>query len=206
MGMKDRSLIDKINPIFIALTAMVINNYVLAWKTGEFRVPAEFSPGGGVQCKCHTRNINDAVNDACTDVFGSLDADHRSSSPQVQAGKIDNIRSMICQRIHSTGTVPAIVQPHNDQGSVDDDFLDYVLEELLEQPHHSFNRLSSFVTATEASLQFSAVLPAFTSSSQPVPCTNSNGNSDNMTNMTSVENTGVVDGSTIGQGSMSLGG
>jgi len=73
---------------------------------------------------------------------------------------------------------------------------------------NSFNRLSSFVAATEASMRFSAVLPAIASSSQPVPCSdsNSNSNSNDITNMTSVENTGLVDGSTIVEGAMSLGG
>jgi hypothetical protein len=208
MGMKDRSLIDKINPTFIALTATAIHHCLSAWKTGEFRVPPEFGPGGGAQRKCDTRNINHAVNNACTDVFRRLDADFRSSSPEVQAKKIDNIRSMIRRRIHSTGTDPAMAQPHNDQGSFDEDFLDYVPEELIEQPDNSFNRLSSFVAATEASMRFSAVLPAIASSSQPVPCSNSNSNSNSndITNMTSVENTGLVDGSTIVEGAMSLGG
>jgi hypothetical protein len=101
-----------------------------------------------------------------------------------------------------------MAQPHNDQGSFDEDFLDYVPEELIEQPDNSFNRLSSFVAATEASMRFSAVLPAIASSSQPVPCSdsNSNSNSNDITNMTSVENTGLVDGSTIVEGAMSLGG
>ena len=206
MGMKDRSLIDKINPTFIALTATAIHHCLSAWKTGEFRVPPEFGPGGGAQRKCDARNINHAVNNACTDVFRRLDADFRSSSPEVQAKKIDNIRSMIRRRIHSTGTDPAMAQPHNDQGSFDEDFLDYVPEELIEQPDNSFNRLSSFVAATEASMRFSAVLPAIASSSQPVPCSNSNSNSNDITNMTSVENTGLVDGSTIVEGAMSLGG
>ena len=206
MGMKDRSLIDKINPTFIALTTTAIHHCLSAWKTGEFRVPPEFGPGGGAQRKCDTRNINHAVNNACTDVFRRLDADFRSSSPEVQAKKIDNIRSMIRRRIHSTGTDPAMAQPHNDQGSFDEDFLDYVPEELIEQPDNSFNRLSSFVAATEASMRFSAVLPAIASSSQPVPCSDSNSNSNDITNMTSVENTGLVDGSTIVEGAMSLGG
>jgi hypothetical protein len=208
MGMKDRSLIDKINPTFIALTATAIHHCLSAWKTGEFRVPPEFGPGGGAQRKCDTRNINHAVNNAYTDVFRRLDTDFRSSSPEVQAKKIDNIRSMIRRRIHSTGTDPAMAQPHNDQGSFDEDFLDYVPEELIEQPDNSFNRLSSFVAATEASMRFSAVLPAIASSSQPVPCSdsNSNSNSNDITNMTSVENTGLVDGSTIVEGAMSLGG
>lgn len=208
MGMKDRSLIDKINPTFIALTATAIHHCLSAWKTGEFRVPPEFGPGGGAQRKCDTRNIDHAVNNACADVFRRLDADFRSSSPEVQAKKIDNIRSMIRRRIHSTGTDPAMAQPHNDQGSFDEDFLDYVPEELIEQPDDSFNRLSSFVAATEACMRFSAVLPmggsAIASSSQPVPCSDSNSN--NITNVTSVENTGLDDGSTIVEDAISLGG
>jgi hypothetical protein len=132
--------------------------------------------------------------------------DFRSSSPEVQAKKIDNIRSMICRRIHSTGTDPAMAQPHNDQSSFDGDFPDYVPEELIEQPDNSFNHLGSFVTATEASMRLSAVLPmggsAIASSSQPVPSTNSNSNSNNITNQTSVENTGLVGGSMIVEGAI----
>jgi hypothetical protein len=75
MGMKDRSLIDKINPTFIALTARAIHHCLLALKTGEFRVPLEFGSGGGAQRKYNTRNINHAFNDACRDVFRRLDAD-----------------------------------------------------------------------------------------------------------------------------------
>jgi len=60
---------------------------------------------------------------------------------------------------------------------------------LLMQPDNSFNRLSSFVAATEASMRFSAVLPAIACSSQPVPCSDSNSNSNDITNMTSIENT-----------------
>jgi hypothetical protein len=47
MGMKDKSLIDKINPTFIALTATAIHHCLWAWNTGEFRVPLEFGSGGG---------------------------------------------------------------------------------------------------------------------------------------------------------------
>jgi len=95
MGMKDRSLIDKINSTFIALTATAIHHCLSAWKTGGFRVPPEFGPGGGARCKYNTRNINHAVNDACTDVFRRLDTDFRSSSPEVQAKTRDFICSMI---------------------------------------------------------------------------------------------------------------
>ena len=188
--MKVKSLIDKINPTFIALTATAIHHCLSAWKTGEFRVPPEFGPGGGAQRKCDTRNINHAVNNACTDVFRRLDADFRSSSPEVQAKKIDNIRSMIRRRIHSTGTDPAMAQPHNDQGSFDEDFLDYVPEELIQLPNNSFNYLISFVAATEDSMRFSAILPmggsAIASSSQSVPCSNRNSNSNDITNMSNV--------------------
>jgi len=111
---------------------------------------------------------------------------------------------MIRRRIHSTDTDPAMAQPHNDQGSFDEVFIDYVPEELIEQPDNCVNRLSSFVAATEASMRLSAVLPAIASSSQPVPCSDSNSNSNDITNMTSVENTGLVDGSTILEGAMSL--
>jgi len=47
---------------------------------------------------------------------------------------------------------------------------------------------------------------AIASSSQPVPCSNGNSNGNNITNMTSVENTGLVDECTIVEGAMSLGG
>jgi hypothetical protein len=114
---------------------------------------------------CDTRNISHVVNNASTDVFRRLNTDFLSSSPEVQAKKIDNICSMIRRRIHSAGTDPAMAQPHNDQGSFDEGFLDYVPEELIEQPDKSFNRLRSFVAATEASMRFSAVLPAIGSSS-----------------------------------------
>jgi hypothetical protein len=99
-----------------------------------------------------------------------------------------------------------MAQPHNDQGSFDEDFLDYVPEELIEQPDNSFNHPSSFVDATEASMRFSAVQPAIASSSQPIPCSNSNSNSNDISDMTSIENAGLVAGSTIVEGAMSLGG
>jgi len=210
MGMKDKSLIDSINPTFIALGAMAIHHCLSAWNTDEFRVPPVFGPGGRSQRMRDTTNINHVVNNACTDVFRHLDADFHSSSPEVQPKQIDNIHSMIHRRIQSTVTDPVMAQPHNNQGSFDEDFLDYIPEELIEQPDNSFNHLSNFVAATEASMRFSAVLPmggsAIASSSQPVPCSNSNSNSSDITNITSIGNTGSVDGSTIVEGAMSHGG
>jgi len=105
---------------------------------------------------------------------------------------------------------PVMAQPHNDQGSFDEDFLDYIPEELIEQPVNSVKCLSSFVVAAEASMWLSAALPmgwpAIASSSQPVPCRNSNTNSNDITNITSVENTGLGNGGIIVEGAMSLGG
>jgi len=159
MGMKDRSLIEKINPTFFALTTMAMHHYLSACKTGKIWVPQGFGPGGVAQRKCDTRNSNPAVNDACTDVFRHLDVDICSSLPEVPAKKIDIIRAMSRRRIHSTGTDQSMAQPHNDQGSCEEDFLDYIAEELIELPDNSFNCLSSFVAAAEASMWFSAVLP-----------------------------------------------
>jgi len=207
--MNDRSWIDKIDPTFIAHTATAICHCLSARKTGKFRVPPDVRPGGGLQCKCDTRNIHHGVHNVCEDVFCHLDADFRSSEPGVQAKNIHSIHSMIGRRINSTGTDPAMAQPHNDQGSIDENFLDYILEELIEQPNSSSDGLSSFVAATEASMRFSADLPmggtAIASSSQPVPCIHSNSNSNDITNMTSIENTELVNGSTIVQGAMLLG-
>jgi hypothetical protein len=113
---------------------------------------------------------------------------------------------MIRRRMHSTGTYPAKAQPRNDQGNFVEDFLHYVPEGLIEQPDKSFNHLSSFVAAAEARMRFSAILPAIASSTQPVPCSDSNRHSNDITNMTSIENTELVDGSTIVEGAMWLGG
>jgi len=106
---------------------------------------------------------------------------------------------------------PVMAQPLNDQGSFHEDFLDYVPEELREHPDNSLNCLSSFVAATAPSIRFSAVLPmggsAIASSSQPIPCSESNSNNNHITsitNMASIGNTELVDGSTIIQGAMML--
>jgi len=95
MGMKDTSLFDELNPTFIALTTTAIHHCLAAWITGVYRIPPEFGLGGGAHCKCNIRNINQAFNNACTDVFHHLNTDFHSSSPEVQAKKIDNTCSMI---------------------------------------------------------------------------------------------------------------
>jgi len=150
IGIKDRSLIDKINLTLIALTASAMQHCLLAWKLGEFTVRPEFGPTSETQCQCDTRNIHHAVNDAWTDIFRCLNMDFLSFWPEVQANKIHTIRSMIHRRIHSTGMHPAMAQPHDDLGSFAEDCLDCVLEELIEQPNYSFDHPSSFVAATEA--------------------------------------------------------
>jgi hypothetical protein len=106
-----------------------------------------------------------------------------------------------------------MAQLHNNQGCCDTDFLDYVPEELIEQSGKSFIPCHSLIAATEGSMWFSAVLPQggspIASSSQPIPSSNSNSNSNDITSitdMTSIENTRLVDERTIVEGAMSFGG
>jgi hypothetical protein len=66
-----------------------------------------------------------------------------------QATMIDNIGHVILQRINPAGTHLAKIQPHNNLGGSEVDFLDYVLEVLLGQPDTSINHLSSFIAATK---------------------------------------------------------
>jgi len=111
---------------------------------------------------------------------------------------------------------PVIAQPQDGRRRFDEDFVDYNPEERIMQPYNRSNLPSRFVAATEASMRFSAVVPmgrsAITSSSKPVPCSNSNSNSNditnitNITNITSIENAGLVDGSMIVEVAMSPGG
>ena len=139
--------------------------------------------------------------------------DFSSSLPEVQVKKIGNICSIIRWRIHSTGTDPVMAQPYKDLGHLDDNFLDYVPEELKEQPDNSFEHLSCIVAATQARMRFAAVLSmggsAIVCRSLPIPCSDRNSNRNDITsipNVTSIENIGLVDGSTIVEGAMSLGG
>jgi hypothetical protein len=105
-----------------------------------------------------------------------------------------------------------MAQPENSQGSCDKDFFDYIPEDLIEQSGNTFHCHCSFVAATEVSMQFSAVLPmsraAISRSSLPIPCSNSNSNSNNITNITNIIHITiieVVNGSMIVEGAMSLG-
>jgi len=140
---------------------------------------------------------------------GGLSCFLTSSSWQL----IDSMHGMLGRRIHSTSMDPAMAQRNIDQHGFDGDFLQYLPEELIEQPNNSFNHLTSFVAATEASKQFAAVPPmggsAIASSSQPIPCSNSNSNSNDIINITYItrdENMGLLNWSTIVEVMMSLGG
>ena len=106
-----------------------------------------------------------------------------------------------------------MAQPHYNRGSIVRNFIDQVPEELIKQPDNSFHCLNRFVAATDASTQFLACRPigrtAIANSSQPVSCSNCNCNSNDMTsltNMTSIGSMGLVNGSTIVEGAMLLGG
>jgi hypothetical protein len=156
------------------------------------------------------KNINQSDMNICKDVFGHLDVDFLSFSPDIEAKEIDNIGSIMSHSIQSTGTDPLMAQPPNNWGSYHEDFLDYILEELIEQPDNSVYCHSSFDAATEAGMGSSAVLPmggsAIASSRQPGPGSDSNSNSNAMTNMTNMEYMDLVDGSTIAEGPMLPGG
>jgi len=75
---------------------------------------------------CDTRNIDHVVDKACRDEFRCRGTNSRSSWPEVQGTEIVIIRGMIHRRIHSTSRDPVMAQPHKDQRSFHDDFLDYV--------------------------------------------------------------------------------
>jgi hypothetical protein len=108
---------------------------------------------------------------------------------------------------------PATAQLDKDPSSFEEDILEYVMEKLMEQHNKPFNHRRTVVAATDTSIRFSGGLPmagsAITSSSQPIPCSNSDYNSNDITsitNMTSLSNMGLVDANTVVEGVMSLGG
>jgi hypothetical protein len=150
--------------------------------------------------------MNHAVINAYPDVFHRLGINMLYSYPEDQARKIDNITTMIRQRIHSTDMDQAMSQHNHDQGSVDEDILEFILEALIEQPDNCFNWLSSFAATADASMQFSAVLPmgrsTITRSSQPIPYYKSNSNCNDITNITRVDNTVLLDGVMCVEGAM----
>jgi len=129
--MKDRSLIHKINLTFIAPTAATFHYFLSDWKTVECGLPPEFGPGGGAQRKYDTININYVIDNAYTDVFRHLVPDVHFFTPEVQANQLGSIRSMIRQRIYPTGTHPATMQPHDDPGSLEQDFVNYLMKQLI---------------------------------------------------------------------------
>ena len=142
------------NLTFIALATRAIHHSLSALKTGKFRVLPGCGPGSGAQSNWDTRTNNHMVNNTCRDVFRGLNADFRSSLPEVQAKKIDNIHTMICRSIHLTGTDPAMTQCHNDQCNLDEGFLHCVPDVLIEHPNDSFHCLRSCVAPSEASMRY----------------------------------------------------
>jgi hypothetical protein len=83
--MQNWSLIDKVTPTFVAITATAICHCLSAGNTGKLRVPPKCGPGGGAQYMCDTRNINHTVNSACIDEFPLHDTYLRSSVPEAQS-------------------------------------------------------------------------------------------------------------------------
>jgi hypothetical protein len=104
-----------------------------------------------------------------------------------------------------------MAQPHYNQGSFDQNSLDYMLEKLIEQHDIVFKCCSYCIAGPDASMKFSAVMPmggtAIASSSLPVPYIHSNCNSNNITtitNITSVVNMQLINGNTFMQGMILL--
>jgi len=108
----------------IGLTMMAFHDVLSAGQTGESRVPPGFGLWGAAQRKCNTWNIDPSDNHVFRHVFGHLDPDICSSSLDIDTNQIDNIRSIIRQRIHSTGMKPAMGQPYNNHGGLDEDTFD----------------------------------------------------------------------------------
>jgi len=104
---------------------------------------------------------------------------------------IGNKNSIIHGTIASSYTDPEMVQPHNHQGSFDDDFLVHILEELIEQPDNSLQVpvVMSRLVKLACNYQLPIGGSTIASSSQPVPCTDSR-DTTIITNNTSIENEG----------------
>jgi len=188
---------------------MTIHNCPLVWQTGEFQSPPEFGPEGGAHHKCDSSNIHHFGNIACTDEIHPFNTDFPFSSHHVRVNKIYSICNMILWRIHPTCSDPLMVQPHNNQENLHEDFLDYVPERLIKQCNIAFYWHSIYVAAIGASRRFPANLPMSqsaiaSSSSQHIPCSDINNN--DITKITRVGNMGLVERSTIVEGVMSAGG
>jgi hypothetical protein len=95
MGMKDCSLSDKINQIFITLTTTAIHYGLLAWTIGTFGVPIYFGLEGMAQHMCETRYINYPVSNPCTDTSSGIEVNFHSAVPAAHAEMTDDIHSMI---------------------------------------------------------------------------------------------------------------
>jgi hypothetical protein len=94
MGIKDRSLIEKTNQVFIALTATAIQRGLSVCKNCEFRRPVEFHPGGAAQTVCDTCNVNQMLGNPCIAVFCGLDLGLYLSLAEVLAQNVGFIRSI----------------------------------------------------------------------------------------------------------------
>ena len=100
-----------------------------------------------------------------------------------------------------------MAQCHENHDSVDEDFYEYNTQELVEQLVNYYSCLITIIAAIEASIPISTVVQmgesAMACSLLPLLCSNSNSNNTtNIANIISVENTELVDGSKIVDGTM----
>jgi hypothetical protein len=174
-----------------------------------YEVPTEPSESSGTPV-CFLRIVWLCLihpgNDSSTDVFCHPDAHFCFSSADVQTTKIVKNGCNFGGRIHLTGMDSVTAPPQNDLGSYDENFLDYIPEDLIEEPDNSSNCVNSVVAAPVASMRFSAVLPigmsAIPSSNQPIPYSNRNSSqhdNTNIPNFASFQTRGLVNGNTTVQ-------
>jgi hypothetical protein len=211
LSTKDRSLANAVSLIFFALTVMAMHHCLSAWKIGEFLIPPDIGLGCDAELESETKNTSYAMNNLCPVVFGHHNMHCLSLPPKVEVAEVNNIRSLIHLRIHSTGTDPAMVQPHENLGSIHENLFYFIPEKLIEQSNKTFKHHSSFVAAMEANMHFSAVLPlgwsAIASSSCPI--TNNDSISNNITHLTDIthmDNTRLFNGRKIIEAAILIGG
>ncbi|KAF8241768.1 hypothetical protein K440DRAFT_641234 [Wilcoxina mikolae CBS 423.85] len=163
LGMKDRRMIDMINSTFIVLAATAIHHCLRAWKTREYKVPAEFGSGGGAHL-----------------VFCCLEAEFLSTSPEVQTKTIEDVKMMICRRQRWTGVVEVNGSMlYNDQGVHEEEYLSYIPEDLADVSDNTFRRMTAEVDAAQSALLSSRVQYDIISSTVDVSGT-SNTNTNNI--------------------------
>ncbi|KAF8247799.1 hypothetical protein K440DRAFT_643434 [Wilcoxina mikolae CBS 423.85] len=122
-----------INWTFIVLAATAIHYCLAVWKSGEYKVPAEFGSGGVV--------------------FRRVEAKLLSTLPEVQSKTIEDVKIMIHHRQRWTGVVEVNASmTYNDQGVHKEEYLSCVPEELADVSDNTFRYMTAEVEAEQSVL------------------------------------------------------